>query len=102
MRVDDAIEQLRQQQASIRCSDLVQILTGLGFEVRSGRAPGHKVVTHPKIKGLYSNFDCGHGRSPEVRVPYVLNMRRVLRQYHSELTELETKAIASAKKEETP
>ncbi len=32
---------------SIRCNDMVRILSGLGFAVRDGSKQGHKVITHP-------------------------------------------------------
>jgi hypothetical protein len=67
--------------------------------VRTGsKSPGHKVVTHPSIKGLRFNFDCGHGRNPQIRTCYVDNARRVLRQFREELAALE-KNLSNAEKE---
>ena len=90
MRVDDAMEQLRQQRASTRCSDLVRLLVDLGFAVAaSSKSPGHKVAKHPEIKELRMNFDCGHGADPQVLTCYTDSVRRVLRQYRDELARLE-------------
>lgn len=99
MQVDDAIEQLRQQRVSIRGNDLVQLLADLGFRVESAKTPGHKVVTHPDIKGLRSNFDCGHGRTPQPKPVYVDKMRKLLEQYYDELVDLEKKSQKSAARE---
>lgn len=69
--------------------DLVRVLAELGFTVQSGKSSGHKVVKHPRIKGLYFNFDCGHGRDPQPKSVYVDSVRRVLGQFRDELSSLE-------------
>lgn len=101
MRVDDAITQLRQQRASIRCDDLIRLLTDLGFVVHPTKTPGHKIVTHPDIKDLRSNFDCGHGRTPQPKTVYVDAMRRLLTQYRDELAQIEKKADHQSANEES-
>lgn len=35
-----------------------------------------------------SNFDCGHGRDPELRLPYVQNLIRVIESHAATLREL--------------
>ena len=103
MRVDDAIEQLRQQRASTRCADLVRLLQDLGFIVEStSKSPGHKVAKHRIIKGLWTNFDCGHGANPQVFTCYTDSVRRVLRQHRDELAQLETKPGSSVEPERRP
>jgi hypothetical protein len=103
VRVDDAIEQLRQQRASTRCGDLVRLLVEMGFAVQStSRSPGHKVAKHPKIRGLRLNFDCGHGADPQVLTCYTDSVRRVLRQYRDELARIEAEQGAAGATENGP
>jgi len=87
--VSDVVDALLAAKATTRCQDLIQQLEALGFEVRDGKKQGHKVVTHPRLRGFLSaGFTCGHGRNPEVKPVYVRQMVQVLRQYHTELLEL--------------
>jgi hypothetical protein len=99
VRVDDAIEYLRQQRASLRCDDLVGLFTGLGFDVRPCGSPGHYVVKHSGIKDLRFNFAGGHGRNSQLLTCYVDNARRVLRQFHDELVKLESETNSTTKPE---
>lgn len=86
-RLDQAITDLKAAKSSIRCEDLAAYLLGLGFEVRPGKA-GHKLVTHPGLEGFKSmSYNCGHGKNPEIKPAYVVNVLRALRQYESELDE---------------
>jgi hypothetical protein len=83
-----AREQLEQASASLRCQDLVRILTRLGFDVRDGRKQGHKVMTHPGVPSFTSQgFTCGHGRNPEIKPVYVRRIAATLRQYEPELAD---------------
>ena len=64
---------------SIRCNDMIQLLTGLGFAVRDGKKPGHKVITHPElVKFTSAAITCGHGRNPQVKPIYVARIRQLL------------------------
>jgi hypothetical protein len=82
------IEEFRQRAGRLRCIDVCKALRSLGFEVREGDGPGHKVVSHQALKGFHgTNFNCGHGKNPEVNRPYVKNLIRVLQQWQPELEE---------------
>jgi hypothetical protein len=79
---------LQQRKKSCRASELWGALTGLGFEVRDTPSAGHKVVQHPGLKGFTgSSYNAGHGKNDEVKVGYIQNMLRLLRQYEVELEE---------------
>lgn len=89
MTVAEAIQALQQAGASMRCSELQRILESLGFDVRSGKKEGHKVVTHPDLVEFYSSsYTCGHGNDPEVKRNYVKSMLKLIKQYQVELEKL--------------
>ena len=44
------LEQLRSGGAAMRCQELADLLTELGFEVRDGKKAGHKVFVHHGIE----------------------------------------------------
>jgi hypothetical protein len=89
----DALEMLESAAASLRCKDLVGALGRLGFEVREGKSPGHKVFTHPCIPEFTaSSFNCGHGANPEVKRNYPRSVLKLLRQYEADLYNLFARA----------
>jgi hypothetical protein len=72
----------------IRCKELTELITGLGFVVRDGKRGGHKLFFHDSIAAFKSgSFDCGHGKNSVVRKVYVKKVLRILKQYESELCE---------------
>ncbi len=80
---------LSQAGASMRCQELCRHLESLGFEVRSGKRGGHKVITHSGIPGFLSaSFNCDHGKNPEIKRPYIIQVVKVLRKYEQELRAL--------------
>jgi hypothetical protein len=79
-------ERLRLASSTIRCRELTDLLTSLGFEVRNGRKAGHKVVVHHDIATFTSaGFTCGHGGNPEIKAVYVKRIATLIRQYEAEL-----------------
>ena len=79
MRLNDARKALREGKGKLRCSEVVEILEGLGFEVRDGRRGGHQVVFHLDLPNFHSaSFNCGHGKNPEIKPSYVTNLLRIL------------------------
>lgn len=90
MTVDQALQLLKERKASLRCREVVQLLTDLGFEVRDAASGGHKVVTHPRLQELHkwpgTNFNCGHNPNHEVRSSYIGKLRRVIEDYREDLT----------------
>ncbi len=74
---------------SIRCNDMVRILSGRGLAVRDGGKQGHKVITHPKLEGFTSAaFACGHGRNPQVKPVYTGRIRQLLESHADDLRKL--------------
>ena len=82
------LEELRTRGATIRCNELANMLTSLGFDVRDGKKAGHKVFTHPGIGSFTTGaYTCGHGRNPEIKPAYIKKVARLLNQYKKELIE---------------
>ena len=70
----------------MRCKELTEILTSLGFEVRDGSNGNHKIFVHRGIDLFKSgSFDCGHGKTPTVKPVYVGKVITILKQYETEL-----------------
>jgi len=86
--VDSAIETLRNGRGNVRCQDLVRMLRDLGFSVAvRARSPGHHTFYHPADgKTIFGNFDCGHGRNPVPKRPYVLSVIRALETLRDHIT----------------
>ncbi len=77
---------LESAKAAMRCRDMVSALESLGFEVRDGKKPGHKVLLHDRIPEFRSaSFTCGHGRNPEIKPVYVKKTRSLLLRYEDEI-----------------
>ena len=87
-RVRAVLAELDAAGAGLRCNDLISKLRTLGFDVRDGRKPGHKVLTHPGLPAFTSSsFTCGHGRNPEIKPVYVRNVAAVVRNHEAALSE---------------
>jgi hypothetical protein len=85
-KVQQTIDELRSRCRSLKCAEVCKALKGLGFDVRSGDGPGHKVVSHPQLAGFHgTNFNCGHGKNDVVSVAYVINIARVLENWKTEI-----------------
>lgn len=88
MTVDEALQLLKEREASLRCREVVQLLVALGFDVRDGSRGGHKIVHHP---GLHPHgfrgfaFNCGHSPGDEVRRNYVRDLRNMIEDYRDHL-----------------
>jgi hypothetical protein len=64
------------------------MLKSLGFEVRDGKKPGHKVFFHHEVTSFTSSsYTCGHGRNPEIKPIYIKNVVKLLKQYETELVQ---------------
>lgn len=77
---------LEPAKALIRCSEMAELLTSLGFEVRNGKLGSHKIVFHDGLTDFHSgSYNGGHGRDPQIKRPYIVKILRILRQHESEL-----------------
>ena len=62
------------------------MLRDLGFDVRDGRKPGHKVITHPGLALFTSaSFTGGHGRNAQVKPVYIRVIKTLLQEYAEDL-----------------
>lgn len=83
---DQVVKALGAAKASTSCSELTDQLTSLGFEVRDGKRGGHKVFIHDGLPSFTSSsYDCNHGRNPQIKLPYIVKVLRVLREHETEL-----------------
>lgn len=78
---DDVVAHLKQRPRTTSCRDLLRLLEGLDFIVRAGSRGRHYTYRHPRIKGFRGNFDCGHGRNPDVLPVYIRDIIGVLEEY---------------------
>ena len=84
---DAACRRLKNSPANLRCSEVCNILSNLGFIVRDAKSGGHKTYVHILISNIYGNYNCGHGKDPHVRKAYIGNILGVLENYENELRE---------------
>lgn len=83
--LEEVVGVLTANKKSIRCDELADQLSRLGFEVREGKA-GHRVFVHDGLQDFTSSsYNCGHGRNPEIKPPYISNVLRILRQHDAEI-----------------
>jgi predicted RNA binding protein YcfA (HicA-like mRNA interferase family) len=75
----------RQKSASMSCKEVIRALESLGFIVKAGSKGKHHTYTHPKLVTLRANFDCGHGRNPDVLPVYVKSIANVLEEFEESL-----------------
>lgn len=84
--LEDVIGVLSAAKKSIRCDELANQLGRLGFDVREGKSKGHRVFIHGGLQSFTSgSYNCGHGRNPEIKMPYISNVLRILRQHEAEI-----------------
>jgi len=82
-KLKDIEDKLTNDLASIRCKELADYLTQLGFEVRDCKKGNHKIFIHEGIPGFrVGNYDCGHGKNPVIKRVYI---RKILKLYKLEL-----------------
>lgn len=81
----DIVAMFRQKAASTSCKDLIRALEMLGFVVKPGTKGKHHTYTHPKIGSFRGNFDCGHGRDPDVLPVYVKRVANILEEFEGDL-----------------
>ena len=85
MSVKDTIKYLQEHKTNLCCEDVKRLLESLGFKVADKKA-GHKVFKHDELPFFQSSsFNCGHGKNPEIKSSYIINIIKVLKQYQEEL-----------------
>ena len=83
--VTDAIQRLRDKEASTGCEQMVGLLRKLGFEVQRRHSGNHHVMDHDGIPGFTgANFDGGHDK--HLKAVYVRQLRKLLEKYSAEIS----------------
>jgi hypothetical protein len=62
------------------------MLTRLGFLVRDCGKGNHKAFSHARLAGFTGgNYDCGHGKNPQVKSVYIRKIIRILENWEDQL-----------------
>lgn len=78
--------QLKEQAGSSRCTEVGYLLKKLGFEVKNGKNGGHKIIFHDYLPNFTSSsYNCGHGKNPEIKKPYIKNILKILDLYKDDI-----------------
>lgn len=86
MNYDETIQYLSRSKSNLRCQEVCNILTDLGFTVKSGKSFNHKGFSHRAIKHFYGGtFNCGHGKNPQINQRYIENILNILKKYKQEI-----------------
>ena len=88
--IDELITDWENRTASLRCNEVVAGLESLEFVVKTAKSPGHKLYTHPRLRGfLGSSFNCGHGKNEQIKKDYIRKILRILRENRDEILEFQ-------------
>lgn len=72
---------------STRCKDLKKWLEATGFTV-TRKGGNHHTVTHTGLPSFHaSGYDCGHGKNPQVNMPYIKKMLKLVKLHEDDLRE---------------
>lgn len=82
---DSAYERLKVSAGNLRCNDVCSILSALGFVVRDAKSGGHKTYIHIAISNINGNYNCGHGKDPQVKKPYIMKILDVLEKNENDI-----------------
>jgi hypothetical protein len=87
--VDEALDFLKQQKKSMRCSELERVLAAFGFVVNDCKKAGHKKIKHSSLDGFIgSSFDGAHGSDSQIKPCYVGTVIKLITTYRTELEKL--------------
>ena len=85
----DSVKSGFEKKGMLKCFEVIRALESLGFTVKEGKSPNHKIFEHDELPGFTTgSFGCGHGKNGEVKRPYIRNILRILRDYEDELKTL--------------
>ncbi len=86
----DSVKSLFEKRGILKCSEIVTGLESLGFTVKEGKSPNHKIFEHDELPEFTTgSFNCGHGKNGEVKSPYIRKILKALRDYEEELKALQ-------------
>jgi hypothetical protein len=83
---DSVIQKLKLSKANISCDEFVSFLKKLGYKVRKGTNGKHHSYSHPDLDWFGSNFDCGHGRNPQVLPINIGKVIKILERHREEFS----------------
>lgn len=98
--VKEIIQDLKSRKKAVNCcgSDgILEYMEILGFSCKGGKSDNHKIFTHKALnietEGDFKSFsiDCGHKPNKPMKLPYVVDLIKLISTYESELTELMSK-----------
>lgn len=65
---------------------MADMLGQLGFRVRDCGGGNHKAFSHPNLPGFFGgNYNCGHGKNPQLKPTYVRRIIRILEEWEAYL-----------------
>ncbi len=92
MNYDMVMEKLKNS-GTLKCSEFTYYLEILGFYIRNGKSPNHKICIHPNLSEITdfktASFCCKHGRDGEVKKNYIKDIVKILKKYEPELKTFE-------------
>lgn len=80
---------LKGRVANVQCDELKTVLSSFGYEVVQRASGKHHTYDHPEMDWIGANFDCGHGRNPQVLPNYVRKVIKVLTEHEDDLKEID-------------
>jgi hypothetical protein len=84
--VDQALKALEGAGGRMRCSELQELLEGLGFYFKKKKTANHKVYFHDHLPNFPSaSFNCEHGKDPPVKPSYVQRAKREITLHKEDL-----------------
>lgn len=86
-KYDDAIRILKEKLKTTRCSELIKMMTDLGYEVSKGSKGNHHTFIHPDDIDIRGSFDCGHGADSQVNFKYIKNVIKTMQKLKSNFVE---------------
>lgn len=88
MGLNDAIDLLKTSR-TLQCNEVKNLLESFGFKVIKTKKGNHYVFKHPSLKEFWGgNYDCGHGKNPEIKKCYLKSIASTLDTYRQELSAL--------------
>ncbi len=83
---DQVVKGIKNRKSSVKRSELIDVLTLLGFKVKLCSSGKHYVYMHPNfVLHPCGTFNGGHGKDPLIKSSYISQALRTLDAFESEL-----------------
>lgn len=87
-KLDAVLQLLDDSDHVFNCKELGQLLETIGCRIKECKTPGHKQVFHDEIREFHSiSYNCGHGKNPEIKRPYIRKISSYLTSLKPQLLE---------------